>query len=57
MIIADGVLKTLKDSIRKIEIPVIDDFICHEITTWSELGVIDILKATIKYYWKAEIYF
>ena len=31
----------------KIEIPIIDDFICQENTCWSGLGVIDILAATL----------
>ncbi len=31
----------------KIEVPIIDDFICQENTSWSGLGVIDILAATL----------
>jgi hypothetical protein len=37
----------LRDHGGKADIPTLDDFVCQETTSWSGLGVIDILAATL----------
>jgi hypothetical protein len=37
----------IRDHGGKADIPTLDDFVCQETTSWSGLGVIDILAATL----------
>lgn len=37
----------MKDKMNKPKIPAIDDFVCQETTSWSGLGVVDILAAVL----------